>query len=261
VTAVDPTRLSHDLALALEAFDRPAQVTRLLLDLLAFYADRTRRPAASSDSRDAPWAMEVAPAALRLMAPALRARAAADPAAAFPAAEALWATGLREPQSLAAAIVGGLTSLHVLEWVEIHAGACRDDVILADLAGSALAGVRQAEAAALLTRQTAWLAARSHRLNHLAWMTLLNTVTDSLSPEVPGLLQLLEGAPIPRAPKLRRAYEGVLAALARRHPAEAAHFVIVAIQRPAAGVRRVAQAILPAFPQPQRGQVEQALSA
>lgn len=261
MTAVDPTRLAHDLTQALEHFDDPLQLTRRILDLLAFYADRTRRPAASTDSRDAPWAMEVAPAALRLMAPALRTRAAAQPASAFPAAGALWSTGIREAQALAAAIVGGLDSPYAIEWVEIRAESCRDEAVFSELAGNALAGIRRADPATLRRRQAVWLSTRSRRLHGLALTTLFESVNNCLSSEVPEILALLEGFPVPQRPELRRSYEMLLAALARRHPAETAHFMIAALQRPAAGMRRVAAAVAPAFPPPQRDQVEEALSA
>jgi hypothetical protein len=260
LTAVDPTRLAHDLAGVLAHFEDPPLLTRRLIDLLTFYADRTRRPPASSDIRDAPLAMEVVPAALRLMTPAFRNRAIEQPAAAFPAADAMWSTGNREAQLLAAAVVGGLDSPYALEWVEARVEVCLDEVVLADLASSALAGIRRADPQALHSRQAAWLSARSRRLQQLALATIQETVDDSRSSDMPQILALLDGFPVPPTPSLHRAYEALLTTMARRHPPETARFLLDAIERPVAGMRHVLTSVLPAFPQPQRAQLELALS-
>lgn len=260
MTAVDPRRLAHDLAAVLDLFEDPPRMTSRLMGLLTFYADRTRRPAASTDIRDTPWGMEVAPAALRLMTPAFRNRAAAQPAAAFPAADALWSTGVREAQLLAAAVVGGLDSPYALEWVEGRVLTCWDSVVFADLAARALAGIREADPGLLRTRQAAWLAARSRPLHQLALATIQETVNDSRSSDMPQIFALLDGFPVPQTPKLQRAYEALLTTMARRHPAETARFLLDALERPMAGMRRVLAAVAAAFPQPQRGQLEQALS-
>ena len=261
MAAIDPARLEREVRELEQHFSEPAALRREVLALLDFYANRARRPGASSAASDVPCSFGVPRPVLHSMRKVLRQRAADDPGGAMAAADALWETGYREARLLAAGIVGSQRGGTVADWVEAHAPHCDDSVALAELAGAGLSGWRKSDVSAFLERVATWMEGQGPRLQSLAMSALTAAVEDTSFEHLPALLTRLEGKAGKARGEAKRAMVSLVRSMARRSPPEAARFLLDEMERGTPGASRLAASVLEAFPEAQRRRLASALRA
>lgn len=259
--AVDPARFSRELESLTRLVEDPEAATRACLNLLDFYADRTRRPTLTSAADLARKFGAPAPVVRQLSRHFAKA-ANGLPDAGDRLADALWETEFRETRLAAAAIFEGRTDERVPAWVEEHARECTDRVVLGALAGQSIQSWRAAHPNAFLERAWSWIDTSDSRLSTVAILALGEAVSQPEFPLGPKLYQGLESRFDQLAPLSRRTLGDLLRKLASRSPAETAqmlkyHLKHGASKRSLAAAVRVA---LPSFPDRQRKVLEAALS-
>jgi hypothetical protein len=258
--AIDLERLTRDVTAVGDAFAEPGLLRRRCVDLLTFYADRTRRPTSSDMAVEKASALGTPNPVLDALGRELIARAQAQPGLALPAADALWEAGYRETCIVAASLLGALQSVEVLDWIEGRARLCRDFPSLQALAEKGLRGWRSSQAKTLVSRCEAWLGDRAKRVRALGLLSLAALAEEASFEKIPMLLRLINGQLGAARDEVARALQVLLRALARRSPAEAAHYLLEELQSGGKNARRVARRVLDAFPERQRESLREALS-
>jgi hypothetical protein len=258
--AVDPQRLAQETRELLGLLGEPERFVRLLLDRLEFYSDQARRLGPIEELAGSEPAFRVRPPVLRSLRRAFAQAAQVRPKQALASAEMLWDSGWREARLLAAALLSPSARSAAAE-VERWAATTDDRQVLRELAETGLAGLRQAHPAEFLKSARSWLKAARERPRLLALWALQAAAQDPGFQDLPGLLRALRGAASAVRGESRRALRGLIEALARRSPAEAASFLLQELQRQEQSLAPLVSQALPAFPERQRAVLLERLSA
>ncbi len=257
--SIDPERLGREIEALFASIDDPPVFRRALLDLLDFYADRTRRPGASTRADDVPWTFEIRQPLLHELSRALTARLSGRPDAALAIARELWLVELREPQVLAADALGCRSDRIVAEICEQWAPTCRDNRVLEALAGRALAGWRRRSSGEFLVQVERWMLDARPSLRLLALEAMRFAVEDASFERLPRVFRMLDRLSGEVRGGARRAFRRLVEALALRSSRETARFLIDELSHTRAAARLVRE-LLPVFDEGLRATLEAALS-
>lgn len=257
--AIDPDRLARQVSKAVEAAGDPIELRRQALDLMEFYADRTRRPGASTQVDDVPPSFGVPRPVMRALTSELVRAVAGRPERALAAAEALWRADQRETRVLAAALVGTLDDRRAPIWVADHASLTGDNLVLGEMAGRGLAGWRRADPLGFIDSLMNWLDSSNRPTQHLALLAIVAAAGDARFHQLPRLFPLLSGRSGSFRGEVRKAYAASIRALARRSPPETSYFLIAEVDSGDPAAFRLARAILDALPAEHAGRVKRAI--
>lgn len=258
--AIDPDRLTRQVSAVAAAIGDPTELRRRTLDLLEFYADRTRRPGASTEVDDVPPSFGAPRPVMRSLTASLVGAASGRPERALSAAEALWRADYRESRLLAAALVGSVSGDEAAEWVERHAATANDNVVLAEIAGRGLAGLCAADPLALVGHLPRWLDSSKRPVQHLALLAIASAADDPEFHQLPRLFPLLAGRSGSFRGEIRKAFTSAIRALAHRSPPETTHFMLAELASGEAGAIRLARNILDVLPEDSAARLRQAIS-
>jgi len=257
--AIDPDRLTRQVAKVAEAAGDPIELRRRALDLLEFYADRTRRPGASTQVDDVPPSFGAPRSVMRALTSKLVGAVTGRPERALAGAEALWRADHRETRLLAAALVGSLDDRRAPTWVEDHAALTNDYVVLGEMAVRGLTGWRQADPLDFVDNLMRWLDSSKRPTQHLALLAIVAAADDPEFRQLPRLFPLMSGRSGSFRGEIRKAYTASIRALARRSPPEATYFLMAEVASGDPAAFRLARAVLDALPPDNAGRLRRAL--
>jgi hypothetical protein len=254
--AMNPARLEKEIEAIVKLMDDPGEFRRKCLELLRFYADRTKRKV---DSDDFELSALNAPSALvRTMANNFQAYVKNDPALAQPAASALWQSGFREARILAVAMLGAQVRDEVPGWAAEWAKESVDPVVLDELAHQGLVRWRESSPSAFLTRAGEWLTER--RTHLLGLKAIQSAVEDPGFEDLPSIYRILRGQSGKVRGESRRALTELVSGLSGRSPQETARFLLEELNREPKLARRLIRDSIAAFPRRQQSLLQDALS-
>jgi hypothetical protein len=259
--AIDPDRLTRQVADVVGAIGDPTELRRRALDLLELYADRTRRPGPSTQVDDVPPSFGVPRPVMRALTSSLVRAAAGRPERALSAADELWRANHRESRLLAVALVGSLDSKDAPAWLERHAAAADDNVVLGEMGGRGLAAWRMAEPHAFVDSLRRWLDSSRRATEHMALLAVAAAAEDPQFHQLPSLFPLLSGRCGSYRGEIRGAFIAAIRALSRRSPPEATFFLMAEVDSGDPAAVRVARAALDTLPRDDATRLRRALSA
>ncbi|MGH2627035.1 MAG: DNA alkylation repair protein, partial [Anaerolineales bacterium] len=233
---------------------------RACLNLLESYADHTRRRGVWHPDEDVPWVLGVPRTVLRALANALAREVEGRSESALRAAGELWASGIREAQSLAAALVQTVPGGDAADWAQARVEDARDERAIETLAGPALAGWRRQDPAAFLGRIDGWLAGESSRWRTLGFRAIEAALEDPSFEPRPVAFDLLGGRSLEPPGVEGQAMLAAWRSAIARSPAEAAQTLLEELAAGGEPARRLISRNLEAFPERQRARLERALS-
>lgn len=260
MTAVDPQRLAREVEALGKDLKSPKSLRGRVVALLDIYANRTRHTAASADPKRAPWSFDVPAPILRTLKQYLREQLADKLELVWAIADELWLANYRETQMMAADMLSLQRGEQAAEWAEAHAAGSVDIAALAALAGSGLAGWRQADPQGFLARISTWLQGEEAGARTLGFHALAAAARDPTFENLPSIYSMLSVVSQPARGDARRAMFELVSALARRSPAETAHFLLERLERGGSEATRLARHVLGDLPAPQQAAVRKALS-
>lgn len=258
--AVELSRLARQTEELAELLDAPAEFRRACLNLLESYADHTRRRGVWHPDEDVPWVLGVPRTVLRALANALAREVEGRSASALGAAAALWESGLREAQTLAAALVQTVPGEDAADWAQARVDDARDERAIETLAGPALAGWRRREPVAFLGRVERWLAGDGPRRRTLGFRAIEAALEDPGFEPTPRAFDLLGGRPLEAPGEEGRAMMAAWRSAIARSPAEAAQTLLEEVAAGGEPARRLVSRNLETFPERQRARLQRALS-
>lgn len=258
--AIVPEHLETQIDIVLRAFGDPQLLVRRIVELMEFYADRTRRPTRAREGENVPWAFGTPLPVLRALKKALLARGARDPEAAWALGEALWRAGYRETQILAAQLVGVQAEERVALWAEEKAPSAADGMALASLGGEGLKRWRAAQGPRFFVRINDWIQSQDVKLRALGLAAVAQAMEDPRFEDIPSVFPLLRGLTESAQGESRRQLGRATRALARRSPPEAARFLREERMRCGQRAHWLVRASLDAFPARMRDELRRTLS-
>ncbi len=259
--AIDLSRLSREVERLRGAFASPVEVVRGAVDVLDFYAERARRPAAAPAPEDRGRSLDVPAPVLRAIGIGLQTQAGIQPESRWPVALALWDADLRETRVLACWVLSGLNDPAVAEWVELRAADLEDPAVLTAVVERALLGWRRSSGRAYLEHMERWLGASRSVLHALGLRALLAGLEMPELEDLHRAFHALARLPHPVRGEARQALTDLLTALAKRSPAETTRFLLEGIEHELPGIERQARSLLAALPLAQRERLTAALAA
>lgn len=256
VPAINPGRLDKEIEAIVELMDDPGGFRQKCLELLRFYADRTKR---TLDTTEFELSAINAPRALiRTMASHFQTIAHDRPGLAQPAASALWQSGYREARILAVAMLGAQVRDEVPGWATEWAKESVDPIVLDELARQGLVRWRQVSPSDFLARAAEWL---SERRTHLFGLKAIQSaVDDPAFEDLPSIYRLLRGQSAKIRGESRLVLTELVSELAHRSPQETARFLLEELGREPELARRLIQDALADFPRRQQNLLQDALS-
>jgi len=226
--AIQPTRLRQEAAELAAHFDHPAQFIRELENMLAFYADRTRRTGHAATPGPLLPAYQVPAPVLRAIIRALAAYIRPDSGWPLPLADALWANPGYEHKMLAAYLLGALSPEHagaifsrVIRWAQ----ETEEDRLLEVLFQHSIAALHAEDGGMLLATIKTWLRSNQPASQILALRALVSLVEQPVFKNLPAVFTLLTSLGMAPPTDLQPYLRDVLQTLARRSPHETAYFL------------------------------------
>ncbi len=259
--AIDLGRLSREVERLQSAFASPVEVVRGVMDVLDFYAERARRPAAAPSPEDRGRSLDVPAPVLRAIGIGLQKQSGLQPEKCWPVAQALWDADLRETRVLACWVLSGLDDPAVAAWVESREADLEDSAVLTAVVERALLGWRRSSGKAYVERIEGWLSTSRNLLHALGLRALLAGLEMPELEDLHRAFQVLARLPHPMRGEARQAFTDLLATLAKRSPAETTRFLLEGIDREQPGIERQARSLLPGLPPAQRERLSASLAA
>jgi hypothetical protein len=246
--SISPERLSRQIEELASQIHSPAEFRRRAVDLLVFYADRTRRPVDSSLERDHTRILSVPRPVLRNLRQRLQQISQVAPKEALLAADELWEAGYQETRVLAAQMIGGLGCDRILDKVQTWVLDVDDPVIHSALAVWSLNGCRAADQDAFLAACLEWL--RENRLVLIIFglLALTESVKHPDFSDLPAVFRLLQGATLSPRSEFRRAYLALISSLAGISHHETARFLLDLLQRKDPQIERLVRSAIVILP-------------
>ncbi|MBM3122008.1 MAG: hypothetical protein FJZ97_07460 [Chloroflexi bacterium] len=258
--AIDLSRLAREVERLETLFGSPPELRRATLDVLSFYGQRARRAPDSAEGLNGEPALGVPPPVVRAIGAGLQGLARRNPAAALPAAAALWDTSEREARMIACWVLSALPHEQVAAWLEARAGELDDAGVLKAAVERALEGWRRADGKAYVVRLDRWIASPHNAVQALGLRALEAGLDLPEMEDLQFAFQALTRLPRPARGEARSALESVLARLADRSPAEMTRFLLEDIQRQVPGIEKLVRLLAGRLPPAQRERLMAALA-
>jgi hypothetical protein len=259
--AIDISRLQREVEHLQSLFDSPAEVKRATLDILGFYAERTRRPSSALAAEKRGRSLDVPAPVLREIGMGLQETAAANPERCWPVADAMWDAEVREIRVLACWVLSGQGDGRVAEWIERRAAGLDDPPVLRAVADRAMLGWRHSSGKAYIDQIERWLASSRSILHALGFRALRAGLEMPELEDMQRAFQILGRLPRPVRGDARIALADLLEALAKSSPAETTRFLLEEIEARQPGIERLARSLLATLPPAQRERLTAALSS
>lgn len=261
--AIDPRRLRTEAQEAAQAVGDPDEALRRTLDLLEYHADRTRRPTATARAEDALPGFGAPGPVRRALAKAFDDALDSDEEARWALTEALWRSGYREAQEIAAELMGALSDATVPERIEgLLLERTTNKMARRLLVERGLRGRREGHPAEFLHLVETWLGSDRKALVAAGLEALTAGLDDLPSEQIPACFTALSGLADGLSGSEYRRYRNLLEKLSQRNPPECAQFLLDELRRHnhAPAYRDLVRRLASGFAGSQRADLEEALS-
>lgn len=258
--AILPDRLRAQVIAVVQAFEDPPTLVRRVIDVLEFYADRTRRPSRAAEGESVPWAYGAPGPVMRELKRAVQARAHVQTHEVWDQAEALWTAGYRETQIIAAVLAGTHAADNAMNWAQEKAPQALDGRVLEALGGETISEWRLENPREFLLQTSAWIESGEEKLRALGLAALTHAVDDARFEDIPSVFPLLQGLASMVQGEPKRQLAQLMRSLARRSPPEAARVLREERIRGGEQAHWLVKASLGAFPSRLQRELRRGLS-
>lgn len=256
--AIHPDRLKREAEELQGLIENPRNLRWRVVELLEFYADRTKRHGVKGKLADGTVRYRVPSPVMQAMRTSLTRLTKPNPRQAHDIAQLLWEVRVQEVRLLAVAVLGNAEE--ALETLQMWARSTRDPIILQSLANLAHQSLKTHGGDVYQDRVSRWLLSRSDPLQQLAFFILLEAAEDKSEDHLPMIFETLTSVGFRRQLVSRPRYSALLELLTNENPAETAGYLLVGLKRGRANLYPLIRDLLPFFPASLRDRLESAIS-
>lgn len=256
--AIRPDRLKREAEELQGLIDKPAALRWRVVDLLEFYADRTRRHGMTERIADATVRFRVPNPVMQVLKSALVSSTKQNPEDSLAIAQELWSVEVQEARLLATSVLANAQPEEILE--TIVKWRTRDSDVLISLANLAYDRLKLQGEEALRDQFEKWLNSRSDPIQRLAIFVLKAAASDSERDQVHLVFETLANVGFRKGLISRKGYYELLEFLVEKNPAETAGYLLLGLKRGRTNLKTLARSLLPNFPRHQRERIEHELS-
>lgn len=257
--AIQPEQLERQIDALLALAGDPPGFMRACMNLLDYYADRTKRPRGSTSRVEIAHVLRVPRPVMKTICVRIRQVEGGTPENWLEIANDLWGRGIREARQLAACALAKSPEIAIPQVVEQWAVTCEDEQALAYITSGGLKTWRAADLERFYATVETWLGDHRVRVRHLAILALEGRTEDGDFQELHSMLKLLAGISSELRGSSQRSLTLLIRQLAEVSPPEVAKFLIDEIRSNVSGSRRLAENVLPLFPERLQREIRQAL--
>jgi hypothetical protein len=240
--------------------DQPSKLRWHVVDLLEFYADRTKRHGMGERGADATVRFRIPSPVMQAIKASLVQATSKNPATALAAANELWSVEVQVVRLLAIAILANVSSDDLLATLTTWARATRDIKVLEALASLAYTATAEQGEETVQNQMKKWLKSRSGALRKLGLFTLIAIATDEQTDRVHTVFEILSSVGFRKEIIAQPGYARLLEHLVKRNPGETTGYILVGLKRGREDLRRVVQGLLSMFPSTRRKRIEAEIS-
>jgi hypothetical protein len=256
--AIHPDRLKREAEELQGLIENPRNLLWRVVELLAFYADRTKRQGVKGKLADATTRYRVPSPVMQALRTSLTRLTQPNPRQAHEIAQLFWEVRVQEVRLLAVAVLGNAEES--FDTIQMWARSTRDPIIVQSLANLAHQSLKTHAGDVLQDRVSRWLLSRSDSLQQLAFSILLAAAEDKSEDHIPIIFETLTSVGFRRQLISRPGYSALLEFLTKENPAETAGYLLVGLKRGRANLSPVIRDLLPFFPESQRDRLDGVIS-
>jgi hypothetical protein len=258
--AIRPDRLKREAEELEGLIDNPAALRWRVVDLLEFYADRTRRYGMTERIADATIRFRVPNPVMQALKSALVSSTKQSPENSLVIAQELWSVEVQEARLLAIGVLANAQPDEIIETIAKWVRVTRDSNVLISLANLAYVGLKPQGEETLRDQLEKWLKSRSDPIQRLAIFVLKAAASDSERDRVHMVFETLSNVGFRRGLITQKGYYELLEFLVEKNPAESAGYLLLGLKRGRSNLKALARDLLPNFPRHQRERIEHELS-
>lgn len=246
--AINPEHLQRQIDDLLTQIHQPERFVRSCVSLLDKYADRTKRPRGSAVKVEITTVLRVPRPVIKTLCLRIQGNEEGETGEWLAIGRGLWARDIRETRQVAACTLSRMSGEVVSEEIQEWALACEDEEALIALASTGTTQWRTIDRAHFYRMVEDWLRDSRIRMRHVGILALLARAQDVDFDELPQALVLLQGVCAKVRGSSQRSLTDFVRYLTSISPPEVAKFLMDEVERGSQGSKRLAQAVLPAFP-------------
>ncbi len=254
--AINPEQLQRQIDDLLVLVHQPERFVRSCVNLLDTYADRTKRPRGSTARIEISTVLRVPRPVMKTLYLRLLGSDEGDWLA---IGRGLWVMDIRETRQVAACALAKMSGEVVAEEAQEWALTCEDEEALDALASTGTTRWRTTEQANFYRTLEAWLGDPRIRIRHLGILALQARIRDVDFNELPQVLGLIQGLCANVRGSSQRSLNEMVRYLISISPPEVAKFVIDEVEAGVQGAKRLAQAVIPVFPDRLKKEIQKTL--
>ena len=256
---INLNRLHDQIQDVLAHVDDPTRFSRKVLDVLEFYADRSKRPGSVAGSLESRNVLNVPKPVLRELKRAIETLPIEETENWVEMAGYLWEAGYREHRYIASVILGLRADEDMLELAEQWAEQSHDSYELVEVSSIGLRQYRLSHPDTFYGAISRWLNTDSQKVRHLGLLSIQHVLEEGGNEVVPVVLSLLQGASGWASGSSWKTLRSLIENLALSSAPETARFLLKEIENEPHNSRRLIQTSLMYFPEVQKHRLEETL--
>jgi hypothetical protein len=260
VPAINPERLAQEVNDVKELIGNPPKLRWRVLDILDFYADRTRRSPASLRPGHADKKFGVPRPVLNALERGLKESTQEHPELRTTVSEELWRMDYRETRYLAITLLETRPLEEILNVVESWSLETKDYELLRKLALTLVTSWKKDHFRGFSSASTKWLKGQQIPLKLFAMLTFQSAVDDPDFSDVPLIFRFLRVYDFGGIPEINRAVSDLIRSLSQRSEAESARFLLDLLEKDAPTGRKLIRSVMECFSPDQQLRLKHALS-
>jgi hypothetical protein len=258
--AIRPARLRREAEEIQGLVGDPSALRWRVVDLLEFYADRTKRYGMSERIADATVRFHVPTPVMHAFKSALVRATNQDLEGSLAIAEELWTVEVQEARLLAVTVLANASPEHFIPMIPVWAKAIRDSRVLEALANLAYTVLVSQSNDTLRDQAGKWLLSRREPLQKLAIYTLKAAASDGQKDQVHTVFETLLNVGFRKNLISRPEYAALLEFLILKNSPETAGYLLQGLKRGRGDMKRIVRELIPHFPVAQRRRLESEIS-
>jgi hypothetical protein len=254
--AIRPERLEREAESLLDLVGEPAALRWRVVELLEFYADRTKRHGVHEHMADATVCYRVPAPVMHALKRSLHRGTVKNQERAQLIANELWSVDVQEARLLGIHVLANASTEDLIATVRQWAKTTRDPSVKRALAQVAYQGLISRGEEHFKVQVEKWALSRTEELQRLGISTLQAAASEEHIDRIHLVFETLNAIGFRKRMLSRLEYAALIEFLSAKNPSETTGYLLHGLKRNRGGLREVVRRLIPGFPLSQRKRLE-----